>query len=499
MAQFVSRKTAIGSRGLPENINDFVIPEELKHTIASNTDVGDTRFLIHDSALDDPHDDRFMIFASFSMRQRARLASEVFADGTYRSVSNVFATLYTLHAVFDNISFPIFFILMSNERKRTFERAFNIVKTHMPQFNNNCVVHVDCQLAAIGAFSDVFRCKVQLYLFHQNQAVWRAVSKFGLATPYNTKTNIKLHIWIRRLPSLPFLPADTIKGTFEEMFERDAVRGPFSVEEEILERFKLLIAYYRRYWIDKIPIDMWCQHTNRERTNNRCESFHNMLRQEGSIVHPNPFLTIQFLRRIDNESTSAFEAYLCGEDVKRTRIRAAELEQKLCEVLDRYNSHKDVITQRQFLDGISMVYLEHYYHEKMARRNISLKLLSMTKEQLEGIAAVIDEQNGYDQLEDETNTAEYIERNNETELFFDSLIDATSINHNGESDERMFCGTDERHDGQVVSVIDESELSSIPESTQTQKSHVEKKPRRRRVTFLKRLEKARAQERKAGK
>ena len=433
LAQFVSRKTAIGSRRFPEDIKDFVIPEELKHTIAGGTDVGDTLFLLHDSALDEQRDDRFLIFASFSMRQRARLASEVFADGTYRSVSNVFATLYTLHAVFDNVTFPIFFILMSNERKRTFRRAFVVVKRYMPQFNNDCVVHVDCQLAAIGAFSDVFRCKVQLCLFHQNQAVWRAVSKFGLAAPYNTKTNIKLHIWIRRLLSLPFLPVESIEGAFAELFERDAVSGPFSVEE-FIERFKQLISYYRRYWIDKIPIDMWCQHSNRERTNNRCESFHNMLRQEVSIVHPNPFLTIQFLRRIDHESTSAFEAYLGGDDVKRVRRRAAELERKLCDVVDRYDNHKDVITQKQFLDRISLVYLEYYYHEKMARRNISLKLLSMTKEQLDSIAAVMDEQNGYDPLADETTVTEYIERDNETELFFDTLIDATSIHFNCESD-----------------------------------------------------------------
>ena len=230
LAQFVSRKAAIGSRRCPGNINDFVIPEELKRMISGNTDVGDTRFLLHDSALDDPGNDRFIIFASFSMRQRARLAREVFADGTYRSVSNVFATLYTLHTVFDDVSYPIFFILMSNERKRAFERAFGVIKTHMPQFSCDCVVHVDCQLATIGAFSEVFRCKVQLCLFHKNQAFRRAVSKFGLAAPYNSKTNIKLHIWIRRLLSLPFLPVDTIKGTFEELFERDAVNGPFPLK-----------------------------------------------------------------------------------------------------------------------------------------------------------------------------------------------------------------------------------------------------------------------------
>ena len=60
LAQFVSRKMAIGSRRFPEDIKDFVIPEELKHTIAGGTDVGDTLFLLHDSALDEQCDDRFL-------------------------------------------------------------------------------------------------------------------------------------------------------------------------------------------------------------------------------------------------------------------------------------------------------------------------------------------------------------------------------------------------------------------------------------------------------
>ena len=174
-----------------------------------------------------------------------------------------------------------------------------------------------------------------------------------------------------------------------------------------------------------------------------------MLRQEVSIVHPNSFLTIQFLRMIDHESTSAFEAYLESDDVKRVRRRAAELERKLCDVVDRYDSHKDVVTRKQFLDRISLVYLEYYYHEKMARRFISLKLLSMTKERLDSIAAVMDEQNGYDPLADETTVTEYVERDNETGLFLDTSMDATSIHFNGESDERMLCCNDQPLDDKL--------------------------------------------------
>ena len=497
LTQFILRKNVTHAKQFPKNIADFVIPDELKHIIARNVDVGDTLFLLHDSSMEEPNQDRFLIFSSFSMRQRARLAREVFADGTYRSVSNIFATLYTLHTVINNISYPIFFVLTSNEQKLTFIRIFTYIKTYMTQFDTSCVVHVDCQLAAINAFSDVFNCRIQLCLFHQNQAVWRAVSKFGLASPYNSKTNVKLHIWIRRLLSLPFLPPEMIRGNFEILFERDAIVGSFHVEDEFIEPFKRLISYYKRYWILQIPIEMWCQHSNGERTNNRCEGFHNKLRQVVSIVHPNPFMTIQFLRRIDLESTNAFEMYLNGDDVKRMRRRTEELENKICDIIERFNANRDVFPPRQFLDSISLVYLEYYYHEKMARRNVSLKLLSLSKEQLESIVAVMNEQNNYDQLDGTTNEAEYVDRNNETELFYDSLIDST-IGIIADHDEQTISSVGQDNEACIIVNDDEPGICRQKRRTsRAQKRQVEKKPRRRKETLLKRLEKARAKARRS--
>mgnify|MGYP004639675077 CR=1 FL=1 len=98
------------------------------------------------------------------------------------------------------------FILMENEQKTTFTRAFEFTKPFLQSFNEQCVAHVDCQMAAIGAFKVVFGCWIRLCLFHQNQSVWNAVSRYKLAAGYNSMTNKPLHIWIRRLLSLPFLP-----------------------------------------------------------------------------------------------------------------------------------------------------------------------------------------------------------------------------------------------------------------------------------------------------
>ena len=160
--QFVSRHLSINTSKSPKSIQDFVVPDKLKSVIDSYGDVGDDDFLIHDSKDVDPQSERFLIFASYSMRQRAALADELFADGTYRTASNIFATLYTLHTTIDGVSFPIFFILLPNEQTQTFKRAFGVIRQYMRSFKEGCVVHVDCQLAAINVFSETFGCHVRI-------------------------------------------------------------------------------------------------------------------------------------------------------------------------------------------------------------------------------------------------------------------------------------------------------------------------------------------------
>ena len=68
----------------------FVIPDELKQTIAEHGDVGDSDFVIHNSTTGEDAHDRIIIFSSCGMRQRAAISKELYADGTYRTISNLF-------------------------------------------------------------------------------------------------------------------------------------------------------------------------------------------------------------------------------------------------------------------------------------------------------------------------------------------------------------------------------------------------------------------------
>ena len=161
---------------------------------------------------------------------------------------------------------------------------------------------------------------------------------------------------------------------------------------------------------------MGSQHASKSRTNNVCEWLHSGLRHIIGIAHPNPFVTIQLLRRVDEEATRRFEYYLEGNVVKRIRKRSLELEEKIRHIIERRNKHSSVVDEKQFLDSISSAYLEYYHKEKLARSDISLNVVVMSKQHMDEVANVLDEQNRYDHLEDSFDEQDFVERDAATEI-----------------------------------------------------------------------------------
>ena len=95
------------------------------------------------------------------MRFKASIATELFADGTYRVVPRGFATLYTIHSVVDGVPYPVFFCLTQNEQEETFTRVLSVAKRCLTKFDTSCVVPAYCQRSAINAFRQTFRCRVE--------------------------------------------------------------------------------------------------------------------------------------------------------------------------------------------------------------------------------------------------------------------------------------------------------------------------------------------------
>ena len=157
---FITRKRSeiLGRQTM--DTNDIVIPEHLRVTATPiSPEHPDNSFLLFDSNENgEDESSRILIFASADMRFKASIATELFADGTYRVVPRGFATLYTIHSVINGIPYPVFFCLTKDEREDTFMRVLSVAKRYLTKFDTSCVVHTDCQRSAINAFRRTFGC-----------------------------------------------------------------------------------------------------------------------------------------------------------------------------------------------------------------------------------------------------------------------------------------------------------------------------------------------------
>ena len=158
----------------------------------------------------------------------------------------------------------------------------------------------------------------RICLFHQNQAVWRAVARLGLAGAYNSREFPKLHVWGRRLLALPFLTEDVIASDFSLLFERDAINGEIHVEGAASKRLNGLFNITNRLGCEN-GVNMQCNNIGGDQISNRCEGFHNGLRKAIHLAHPNHYVSIELVRKTGKDSSERFCQYLRGEDVCRLR------------------------------------------------------------------------------------------------------------------------------------------------------------------------------------
>ena len=160
LRMFIMRKQTEILGKQSSDTNELVIPANLRVTSTPiSPEHPDNSFLLFDSnENEESAQSRILIFASADMRFKASIATELFADGTYRVVPRGFATLYTIHSVIDGVPYPVFFRLTKDEWEETFMRMLSVVKPYLTKFDTSCVVHTDSQRSAINAFRRTFGC-----------------------------------------------------------------------------------------------------------------------------------------------------------------------------------------------------------------------------------------------------------------------------------------------------------------------------------------------------
>ena len=133
----------------------------------------------------------------------------------------------------------------------------------------------------------------------------------------------------------------------------------------------------------------------------------------------------------------------------------------------------------------------------MARRHVSLHLITLSKECLEEAMKVIAEQNNYDALDNTTNDTAFVEQDIATEIEFNTAIDVSSI---CERERELLDACERESDGNIQHPRESEDYRrDTCAKERAQRVREEKKParvcpkrtpRRRRSSLLKRLARA---------
>jgi hypothetical protein len=107
----------------PDFRQDIVIPPELTKSLRGE------QFLL----INDGNEDKIIIYATIENLKKVCDGRKLFSDGTFKSCSNLFQQIYTIH-VFEDYGgsakkmVPMIYALLPDKNQQTYERFFTLIK-----------------------------------------------------------------------------------------------------------------------------------------------------------------------------------------------------------------------------------------------------------------------------------------------------------------------------------------------------------------------------------
>ena len=155
--------------------------------------------------------------------------------------------------------------------------------------------------------------------FHLGQSWWRRIQQtriqqIGLACSYNDK-NSDIAKWLLKFFRLSLLPANEIEDAFAEDIMDDAPSDAKCVE---------FADYVYNNYISsdcQFPPNVWaCSPDGSVRTTNGAESFHSHLNEQFISPHPNIFVFVEILLRVQTGT------YVIINSISKTRLERKSIE-----------------------------------------------------------------------------------------------------------------------------------------------------------------------------
>ncbi|XP_015793970.1 uncharacterized protein LOC107370495, partial [Tetranychus urticae] len=205
----INRVRASRFPSLPKSRSEIDIPTGLQFS-------GDEKFF----QVDDGNEDKILVFATNAFLHHLCSSGHVYADGTFKSVPHLFASLYTLHVMVNSMMVPVVYALLPDSTMATYVRLFRIIQDMCCKLDltwRPTQFTTDFELATIKAINLIFpACELKCCLFHFSQSLWRNVGKHGLVERYKANVdNVKSTV--KRISALPVIAISDIETTYTQI------------------------------------------------------------------------------------------------------------------------------------------------------------------------------------------------------------------------------------------------------------------------------------------
>lgn len=266
---------------------------------------------IDDFQLPTQGNDRIIIFSSSQGLDLLSQSKTWSGDGTFGIVPSPFYQLYTLLAEIDGKSYPVAFGFLPNKKAFIYKSFFQAIRTALVDTNRKIILErflLDFEMTAVREFQQVFGKSVRISgcMVHFRQNLRKRLCQTAHLQSWAC-SNADFHTFLSCLVGLCYVPFDLVPIYYKELLstELPQMMADLDKDTELDDQFKQelkksiddYLNYFEKNYVGfqsrtgwaypRYPNEIWNQHDSAldlaQRTTNRNESFHSVLRKQISV------------------------------------------------------------------------------------------------------------------------------------------------------------------------------------------------------------------------
>ena len=169
--------------------------------------------------IDDGTSNRILGFSTDELMECLCAGENIFMDGTFSTVPEIFSQLYTLHTFHRGQMIPVAYFLLPDKEKDTYKRMLNLLRSYAASlafiFRPRCF-YLDFEIGMLKAIEEVFpQAERRGSLFNFSQCLWRKIQKLGLQSHYKDS---QVKTLTRSIMALPLVPLNRIDDAWIDIF-----------------------------------------------------------------------------------------------------------------------------------------------------------------------------------------------------------------------------------------------------------------------------------------